>query len=116
MAKEPHELADLFGKLLTRATSEAGKAARYGREVLSLRQLRADREQMFVKLGKEVRQLVDAGEVRHPGLERGVARIAEYEEKIRRAEDTLRRAGVDPDAAAGPEGEGTPPADAPHRG
>lgn len=103
MADKPTEFADLVGRFLTRATTEAGKAARYGRELLSLRQLRQDRDQMFVKLGKEVRQLVEAGEVSHPGLERGVARIAEFEEKIRKAEEALRREGVDPDLAT-PEG------------
>lgn len=104
MAERPTELADLVGRFLTRATTEAGKAARYGRELLALRQLRQDREQMFVKLGKEVRQLIEAGEVSHPGLERGVARIVEFEEKIRRAEEALRREGVDPES---------PPPDAP---
>jgi hypothetical protein len=91
------ELGELFGKFITRAQSEAQRAARYGRDALSLRQLRTDRDQMLVKLGKEVRQLVDAGEVTHPGLVRGVARIAEFEEKIRAAEGQVRGQGGDPE-------------------
>lgn len=100
MADKPSgaELGDLLGKFLSRAQHEASRAARYGRDMLALRQLRSDRDQMFVKLGKEVRQLVDAGEVTHPGLVRGVGRIAEFEERIRASEEALRRAGVDPDA------------------
>ncbi len=97
MADKPPDLADFVGKFFSRAQGEATRAARYGRDLLSLRQLRSDRDVMFVKLGKEVRQLVDAGEVAHPGLVRGVARIAEFEEKIRQGEDALRREGLDPD-------------------
>lgn len=99
------ELAELMGKLLSRAQTEAQRAARFGRERLSLRQARLDRDQMLVKLGKEVRQLVEAGEVTHPGLVRGVARVREYEEKIRQAEEAVRAAGGDPaEAASGGEG------------
>ncbi len=97
------ELGELVGKFFTRAQSEAQRAARYGRDALALRQVRADRDQMLVKLGKEVRQLVEAGEVTHPGLVRGVARVAEFEEKIRQAEEAVRGAGGDPSAS----GEGT---------
>ncbi|MSQ01289.1 MAG: hypothetical protein EXR71_05255 [Myxococcales bacterium] len=97
MSDKPPDLADFVGKFFSRAQNEATRAARYGRELLSLRQLRTDRDLMFVKLGKEVRQLVDAGEVTHPGLVRGVARIAEFEEKIRLGEDALRTQGLDPD-------------------
>lgn len=98
----------MLGKFLSRAQSEANRAARYGREMLVLRQLRMDRDHMFVKLGKEVRQLVEAGEVPHPGLARGVARIAEFEERIRRAEESLRRKGVEPEPDPSPP---TPPGD-----
>ncbi len=97
MADKPPDVADFVGKFFTRAQGEATRAARYGRELLSLRQLRIDRDLMFVKLGKEVRQLVDAGEVSHPGLVRGAARISEFEERIKQGEDTLRKEGLDPD-------------------
>ncbi len=89
------ELGELFGKFISRAQTEAQRAAKFGRDSLALRQLRADRDTMLVKLGKEVRQLVEAGEVNHPGLVRGVARIAEFEEKIRQAEQTVARGGGD---------------------
>ena len=100
------ELGELFGKFISRAQTEAQRAARYGRDALSLRQVRADRDLMLVKLGKEVRQLVDAGEITHPGLVRGVARIAEFEEKIRSAEEAVRGAGGNPEEEAA-SGEGT---------
>ena len=98
----PGELGDLLGKLFSRAQQEAGRAARFGRDMIVLRQLRADREQMFVKLGKEVRQLVEAGEVNHPGLVRGVGRITELEGRIRAAEEAMRAQGVEPEAEEPP--------------
>ena len=107
MADKP--TGDMLGEFLARARSEAYRAARYGREMLALRQLRIDRDQMFVKLGKEVRQLVEAGEVSHPGLVRGVARVVEFEERIQRAEESLRRKGVDPEPEPGPPAGDTEP-------
>ena len=98
------ELGELFGKFISRAQTEAQRAARYGRDALALRQVRADRDLMLVKLGKEVRQLVDAGEVTHPGLVRGVARIAEFEEKIRAAEEAVKGAGGNPHDPAASDG------------
>ena len=91
---------ELLGKLWSRTQDQAGRAARYGRDMLSLRQLRADRERMFVKLGKEVRQLVEGGEVDHPGLVRGVGRIREMEGKIRAQEEAVRATGVEPESEA----------------
>ena len=91
---------DLLGKLWSRTQAQANRAAKYGRDMLALRQLRADRERMFEKLGKEVRQLVDAGEVEHPGLVRGVGRIAEMEGKIRGQEAVMRAKGVEPESEA----------------
>ena len=91
---------ELLGKLWNRTQAQANRAARYGRDMLALRQLRADRERMFVKLGKEVRQLVDGGELDHPGLLRGVGRIKEMEDKIRAQESAMRAQGVEPESEA----------------
>jgi hypothetical protein len=101
MADPKSEAArQLLSKLWSQTQAQAGKAARYGRDVLSLRQLRADRERLFVKLGKEVRQLVEAGDVDHPGLAKGVARIKEIELRIRAAEDAMRAKGLEPESEA----------------
>lgn len=86
-------VADLFGKILRRGRVELEKAARKGRERLTLRQLRADRDRMYQKLGKETRQLVEAGDLDHPGLRRGVERIKELEQRLLEAEDAARGAG-----------------------
>lgn len=98
-AEEP--LAELFsellGKLWRRGRVEVERAARKGRERLTLRQLRADRDRMYQKLGKETRQLLEAGDIDHPGLRRGVERIRELEARLLEAEDAVRASGGDPD-------------------
>lgn len=97
-------MADLVGKLWRRGRVELEKAARKGRERLTLRQLRADRDRMYQKLGKEARQLLEAGELEHPGLRRGVERIRELETRILEAEDAARGAGEPVDEVEGGEG------------
>jgi|GEM_PF-2757867 len=58
------------------------KAADDGRRKLELRSLRKDRNKMYEKLGREVERLVEGGEVHHPGLIKGVERIAKLQAKI----------------------------------
>lgn len=88
-------VADLLGKILRRGRVEVERAARKGRERLALRQMRGDRDRMYQKLGKEARQLLEAGELDHPGLRRGMERIRELEARILEAEDIARGRGED---------------------
>ncbi|MFZ5480365.1 MAG: hypothetical protein ACOZNI_26615 [Myxococcota bacterium] len=90
-------VADLLGKIWRRGRVEVEKAARRGRERLALRQMRVDRDRMYMKLGKEARQLVEGGELDHPGLRKGMARIAELEARILEAEDALKAKGEPPE-------------------
>lgn len=87
--KEP-ELGLLLGRLWGRSKVEMEKAARWGRDTIALRQMRTDRDRMYQKLGKEARHLLEAGEIRHPGLERAAQSILEMEQRIREAEDAAR--------------------------
>lgn len=89
-------VGDLLGKLLRRGRVEVEKATRWGRERLTLRQLRSDRDRMYQKLGKETRLLIEGGDLDHPGLRRGVERIKELEARILEIEDQLRAVGLDP--------------------
>ncbi len=101
-------LAELAGKLWRRGRIEVEKAARKGRERLTLRQLRGDRDRMYQKLGKEARLLLEGGELDHPGLRRGVERIRELEARLLEAEDAVRAVGGDPDSeGTGEEGGGS---------
>lgn len=79
--------------LVRRGKEEARRAAQTGRLRLDLRQLRKDRDAMYGKLGRELRHLVEGGEIAHPGVQRGLERIAELEERIRRLEGELAAAG-----------------------
>lgn len=92
-------MGELLGKLLRRGKVEVERATKWGRERLTLRQLRSDRDRMYQKLGKEARLLVEGGDLDHPGLRRGVERIKELEARILEIEDQLRAVGLDPAAA-----------------
>ena len=59
-----------------------GRQASLAKTQLEKRQLKTDRQVMWSKLGREVCALVDAGEVVHPGLVRGVERIRSLEAKM----------------------------------
>ena len=49
---------------------------------------------MYAKVGREVRALLDGGEIQHPGLARGVDRIREIEKKIADVEAEMASAGI----------------------
>lgn len=86
-------LAGLVRGVLTRSRSEVERLAADGRSRLELRQLRKDRRAMYAKLGKEVRSLIEAEEVQHPGLVRGVQRIEDLDARISAAEAELAAQG-----------------------
>jgi hypothetical protein len=103
-------VGDLLGRLFRRGRVEAEKAGRQARGRLTLRQLRADRDRMYQKLGKETLLLLEGGELAHPALARAVDRIRELEGRIHEEEDGLRSLGLDPadDPAAPAPGGGEP--------
>ena len=89
-SRESAAVAEALGQVMRmvfeRGQSRAGALAADGRGRLELRQLRKDRDAMYRKLGREVRRLIEADEIGHPGLERGVERVVELEQKIAAAE------------------------------
>ena len=83
-------VGDAFNTLV-RGIARRGKdgAVRVGsrsRDRLEYRQLKKDLGTMYQKLGREVEALVNGGEVSHPGLLRGVARLKELEAQIAKME------------------------------
>ncbi|MFM2246481.1 MAG: hypothetical protein RL071_2555 [Pseudomonadota bacterium] len=104
---EEGAVRDAFGGLmravLGRGKKEVERAAAEGRNRLELRTLRRDRELMYQKLGKEVRRLAEAGELSHPGVARGVSRIAELDARIGALEQGLP--GPEPEEGAAPEAD-----------
>ena len=75
-------LASVVRMVFERGQSRAGAFAADGRGRLELRQLKKDRDAMYRKLGREVRRLLEAGEIDHPGIRRGVERIVGVESRI----------------------------------
>jgi len=99
-------LADALGRVFRvaarRGRAELTRAAVQGRVRFELRQLRRDRQRMFEKLGREVVNLVEGGEVTHPGLVRGAQRIEQLDAQISDVETRIRQ---EAEAAAASEGE-----------
>lgn len=93
-------LASVVRMVFERGQSRAGALAADGRGRLELRQLRKDRDVMYQKLGREVRRLLEAGEIDHPGVRRGVERIEGIESRI--ATVAARHGAMVP-ASEGPE-------------
>ncbi len=80
------ELSEALGRLvkvaLDRGRQGMVRATDEGRVRLEQRQLKKDLDVMYRKLGREVMRLVESGDIAHPGLVRGVARIQAVEERI----------------------------------
>ncbi|MBM74919.1 MAG: hypothetical protein CMK59_05935 [Proteobacteria bacterium] len=70
--------------LLTLGREHLSEAAIDGRKVLELRSLKKDKTKMYEKLGREVERLIEAKEIDHPGLVRGIEKIQEINEQIER--------------------------------
>ena len=112
----PGALGDALGSVMAvlwrRGRVELERAATTGRVRLDARMLRRDRERMYQKLGREVRALVEGGEVTHPGLVRGVERIEALDARIEAvvagmattepAEDDLSASDDAPEAESDP--------------
>lgn len=110
-ARPPQEslgeaLSGLVGVLFRRGRVGVERAAVQTRFRLDLRQLKRDRDLMYQKLGRELRTLIAAGEITHPGLVRGVERIGELDRKIAEVEADLGVVGA-PDDEDPPAPEGS---------
>lgn len=99
-------LTGLMGVLLRRGRVGVERAAVQTRFRLDLRQLKRDRDVMYQKLGRELRALIEAGELHHAGLARGVERIAELDRKIAAVEGDLGVVGAPDDEPAEDPAEG----------
>ena len=80
---------EFFGFMSVRGKQEVGRIQEKSRHQLELRQLRRDRNKRLEKLGREAMALVDAHEVKHPGLAVHIAHIRDLEDRI----DTLVEEG-----------------------
>ncbi|MCK6517799.1 hypothetical protein L6R46_22400 [Myxococcota bacterium] len=88
-------MRQVFGVIRTHGRRQLEHLARRGRERLDLIQARRDLDRLHQKLGREVVNLVEAGELDHPALRQRAARIRAQEEVVREAE---RQQGASPGA------------------
>ena len=75
-------ILELLEAVSSRSRKEMVRAQAQGRVAMERRQLERDRNAMLTKLGREAIALLDGGEVDHPGLKRGAARIAELDAQL----------------------------------
>ena len=69
--------------LLSLGKEHLSEAAVDGRKLLELRSLKKDKLKLYEKLGREVQWLIEAGEITHPGLKRGIEKIQEIDEQMK---------------------------------
>ena len=72
----------LISAIRQKGKKEIGRMAQDGRKQLELRSLKKDRHKMYEKIGREVERLIEAGDIEHPGLIRGIERIHQLDERI----------------------------------
>ena len=72
----------LLSTIRKRGKREVQRLASDGKKQLELRSLKKDRHKMYEKIGREVERLIEAGDIDHPGLIRGVERIHQLDKKI----------------------------------
>ena len=86
MSEQNDAIVDLTKGLLSairkRGKKEIVRIAHDGRKQLELRSLKKDRHKMYEKIGREVEKLIEAGDIDHPGLIRGIERIHLLDQKI----------------------------------
>lgn len=83
-------LERIVGVLRVRGRAAAERGAKSARRRMDLYQSKRDLDKLYQKLGREVVRLVEAGEVRHPGLEKGVARVRQQEAAVTAAAEAQR--------------------------
>ena len=75
-------LGDGLGVLLDRSRNEIESVARTGKSRYDLLQAQRDRDVLFRKLGREVYQLVQEGELDHPQLRHAIDKLHEAHSRI----------------------------------
>ncbi len=68
-------LERVLSVIRTRGRARAQQGARVARERIDAYQARRDLDKLYQKLGREVERLVEAEEIDHPGLVKGVERV-----------------------------------------
>ena len=75
-------IRELLEAVSSRSRKEVVRAQAHSRLSMQRRQLERDRNTMLSKLGRETIALLNGGEVDHPGIRRGAARIEALDAQI----------------------------------
>jgi len=86
-------LGDGLGVLLDRSRSEIETVARTGKARYDLLQAQRDRDALYRKLGREVFQLAEEGEIDHPQLQHAFDKLRDAIAKITELEGTEEEEG-----------------------
>ena len=82
MSERQQILRDVLKVILKQSARGSVELSREGRKQLALRALRQKQTRIYRKLGKEVEQLIQQGELEHPGLERALKHLTQVEAEI----------------------------------
>ena len=88
-------LTAIMRRVVFRSRQEMSRAATLGRERLERRQAQRDLDHFWMRLGKTAYNLVETGEIDHPGLRKAMGRIDELEARLR-AQEAADRASERP--------------------
>ncbi len=100
--------AGLFGNLkeiFLKSKDEVARGAQLGKVRIDVFQLRKDREHFMQRLGEEVFDLLQRGEIAHADLEKPYAKVVELDERIVAVEAEIEELLEEQQSAAGPSDE-----------
>ena len=82
MNEQQQILKDVLKLLLTQGAKGSRKVGREGKRQLDVRNVQQKRAKLYMKLGKEVEQLVKLGELEHPGILRAIEHLNRLEKEM----------------------------------
>ncbi len=82
MNDQQQMIKDVLKILLSQGATGSKRVGREGKRQLDIRNINVKRDKLYLKLGKEVEQLIKLGELEHPGLLRAIGHLKKLEEEL----------------------------------
>ena len=82
MSENTDLIKSVLKTVLKQSAVGAKKVGKTSQKQMTLRGLKQRKDALYLKLGKEVEQLVQQGELSHPGLERALVHLAEINAEL----------------------------------
>jgi len=101
MSENTDLIKSVLKTVLKQSAVGAKKVGKTSQKQMTLRGLKQRKDTLYLKLGKEVEQLVKQGELTHPGLERALAHLAEVDAELEAYQSVTKteRDSNEPDAS-----------------